>query len=171
MLDFKLNFRKHIELAQRRGMKAVLALSRVSSPTFGLPHAFTRQLFQTVVVPRMEYALPVWYRPVSSNNDTRRTGTVWVANALGKVQRQACKLITGALRTTATDTLDFHANILPVHIRLNRTAYNAQLDSSPFPRPIPSTGLHGAATSSPDSTDPRSTTSSTHSPSSSGHSR
>jgi hypothetical protein len=36
-----------------------------------------------------------------------------------KVQRQACKMITGALRTTATDTLGFHAHILPAHIRLN----------------------------------------------------
>ncbi|KAJ7118683.1 hypothetical protein C8R43DRAFT_818661, partial [Mycena crocata] len=64
VLDFKLNFREHVELAQSRGTKAVLALSRISSPTFGLPHAYTRQLFQTIVIPRMEYALPVWYRPI-----------------------------------------------------------------------------------------------------------
>ncbi|KAJ7620887.1 hypothetical protein DFH06DRAFT_927830, partial [Mycena polygramma] len=83
------------------------------SYSFGLPHAYTRQLFQTVVIPRMEYALPVWYNPVSANTDARRTGRVWIANALGKVQRQAAKLITGALRTTATDTLNFHANLLP----------------------------------------------------------
>ncbi|KAK7007234.1 hypothetical protein R3P38DRAFT_3212925 [Favolaschia claudopus] len=116
MLDFKLSFRSHVELAQSRGTKATLALSRISTPTFGLPHSYMRQLFQTVVVPRMEYGLP----------------------ALGKVQRQACKLITGALRTTATDTLDFHANVLPVHIRLNRSAYNAatRLASLPSSNPI-----------------------------------
>jgi hypothetical protein len=111
ILDNKLSFRNHVELVQCRGTKAALALSRISSPTFGLPHSYVRQLFQTVVVPRMEYALPVWYKPVSSNEDARRTGTVWVAKALGKVQRLATRLITGALRTTATDTLDFHANI------------------------------------------------------------
>ncbi|KAJ6512795.1 hypothetical protein C8R45DRAFT_774048, partial [Mycena sanguinolenta] len=64
LLDHKLSFRNHVELAQRRGTKAILSLSRISTPTFGLPHAYTRQLFQTIVVPRMEYALPVWYRPV-----------------------------------------------------------------------------------------------------------
>ncbi|KAK7006698.1 hypothetical protein R3P38DRAFT_3214056 [Favolaschia claudopus] len=73
----------------------------------------------------MEYGLPVWYKPVVEREGTRRAGTVWVAKALGKVQRQACKLITGALRTTATDVLDLHANLLPVHTRLNRSAYNA----------------------------------------------
>jgi ribonuclease HI len=122
ILDNKLSFRNHVELAQKRG---TIALSRIAAPTFGLPHSHVRQLFQTVVVPRMEYALPVWYKPASSNEDARRTGTVWIAKALDKVQRMATRLITGALRTTATDTLDFHANLLPVHVRLNRSAFNA----------------------------------------------
>ncbi|KAJ6478967.1 hypothetical protein C8R45DRAFT_753030, partial [Mycena sanguinolenta] len=65
MLDHKLTFRSHAELVQSRGTKAVLALSRISSPTFGILHAYTHQLFQTIIVPRMEYALPVWYRPVT----------------------------------------------------------------------------------------------------------
>ncbi|KAJ7182753.1 hypothetical protein C8R43DRAFT_827248, partial [Mycena crocata] len=65
-------------------------------------------------------------------------GTVWVAKALGKVQRLVCKVITGALRTTATDLLDLHANILPVHIRLNRTTFNAaaRLCSLPPSHPL-----------------------------------
>ncbi|KAJ7608098.1 hypothetical protein DFH06DRAFT_911551, partial [Mycena polygramma] len=92
--------------AQSRGTKAVLALSRISSPTFGLPHAYTRQHFQTVVIPRMEYALPVWYKPVSANTDARRKGKVWTANALGKVQRQVAKMITGAPRTTASSSVE-----------------------------------------------------------------
>jgi hypothetical protein len=112
LLDHKLTFRNHVELAQRRGIKAVLALTCISSPTFGLPYAYTRQLFQSIVVPRMEYALLVWYCPVTMRVDTRRAGAVWVAKALGKVQRQACKLITGALHTSATDTLDFHTRVL-----------------------------------------------------------
>ncbi|KAJ6507033.1 hypothetical protein C8R45DRAFT_816926, partial [Mycena sanguinolenta] len=51
ILDFKLNFRQHVELAQKRGTKAALALSRIASPSFGLPHSHVRQLFLTVVVP------------------------------------------------------------------------------------------------------------------------
>jgi ribonuclease HI len=138
ILDHKLSFRNHVELAQRRGTKAVLALSRISSPTFGLPHSYTRQLFQTVVVPRMEYALPVWYRPVMEREHARRGGTVWIAKVLGKVQRQACKLITGSLRTTATDTQNYHANIAPIHLRLNRSVYNAtaRLAALPASNPI-----------------------------------
>ncbi|KAJ7314473.1 hypothetical protein DFH08DRAFT_1041707 [Mycena albidolilacea] len=54
----------HTDRTQSRGTKATLALSRISFLTFRLPHSYVRQLFLTVVVPRMEYALMVWYRPV-----------------------------------------------------------------------------------------------------------
>ncbi|KAF7354484.1 putative RNA-directed DNA polymerase from transposon X-element [Mycena venus] len=37
ILDYKLSFRNHVELAQKRGTKAALALSRIASPSFGLP--------------------------------------------------------------------------------------------------------------------------------------
>ncbi|KAF7372264.1 hypothetical protein MVEN_00086000 [Mycena venus] len=115
----------------------------IATPTFGLPHPYIRQLFLTIVVPRMEYALPVWYRPVTEREGVRRKGTVWVARTLGKVQRQACKLITGALRTTATDTLDFHAHLLPTHIRLNRSVFNAatRLATLPASNPVRRTFL------------------------------
>jgi hypothetical protein len=138
ILNHRLSFRNHVELAQRRGTKAVLALSRISSPTFGLPHSYTHQLFQTVVVPRMEYALPVWYRPVTAQEHARRSGTVWVAKVLGKVQQQACKLITGSLRTTASDTQNYHANIAPIHLRLNCSVYNAtaRLAALPASNPV-----------------------------------
>jgi hypothetical protein len=36
-------------------------------------------------------------------------------------------MITEALHITATNTLDFHANLLPVHIRLNHWAFNAAM--------------------------------------------
>ncbi|KAJ7198900.1 hypothetical protein B0H12DRAFT_1000638, partial [Mycena haematopus] len=64
----------------------------------------------------MEYALLGWYKPISPNSDAHRSGSVWIAKALGKEQRQDCKLITEALCTAATDTLDLYANIIPVHI-------------------------------------------------------
>ncbi|KAF7354992.1 hypothetical protein MSAN_01414700 [Mycena sanguinolenta] len=133
MLYNKLSFRKHVELAQKRSTKAVLALSRIAA----LPTHICGD-YSSLAVPRMDYALPVWYMSVSSNEHTRRAGTVWIAKTIGKVQRHAARLIIGALRTTATDVLDFHANLLPVHIRLNRSAFNAgvRLASLPLSNPI-----------------------------------
>jgi hypothetical protein len=104
----------HLPQSYRASTEAVLALSRISSPSFGLPHSYVRRLFLTVVIPRMEYALPVWNRPVSTREGARHKGKVWwVAKALWKVQRQACKMITGALRTTGTPDLHAVTRYLP----------------------------------------------------------
>ncbi|KAK7002023.1 hypothetical protein R3P38DRAFT_3215776 [Favolaschia claudopus] len=119
----------------------------------------------------MEYGLPVWYKPVVEREGSRRAGAVWVAKALGNVQRQACKLITGALRTTATDVLDFHANLLPVHIRLNRSAYNAALVLRLSPPPTLSDVPSYAVAAPLASTAPHYIISSTRSPSSDPTSR
>jgi hypothetical protein len=48
VLDKKLTFRNHVELAQRRGTKAVLA--HISSPSFGLPHLRPAVVFPYSVV-------------------------------------------------------------------------------------------------------------------------
>jgi ribonuclease HI len=139
VLDHKLSFRSRVELVQSRGTKVMLPLSCISSPTFGLPHSYVRQLFQTVVVLQMEYGLPVRYNPVSSNKDTQHKGTVWVAKALGKVQCLAARVITSVLHTTATNTLNMHTNILPIHIRLNPSVFNAGVRLATLP---PSHLLH-----------------------------
>jgi hypothetical protein len=63
---------------------------------------------------------------------------VWIAKVLGKVKRHAARLITRGLRTMVTDMLDYHANLLPVHICLNCSAFNtgAHLASLPPSNPI-----------------------------------
>jgi ribonuclease HI len=78
---------------------------------------------------------------VTEREHARRSGTVWIARALGKVQRQACKLITGSLRTTASDTQNYHANIAPIHLRLNRSVYNATARFAALPASNPIRGI------------------------------
>ncbi len=102
-----------------------MAVARLSKTTFGLPHKYIRQLYKSVVQPKMEYALPVWYEPVRMGEEGRRKGSVGVMRKLGKVQRLAARIITGGFRTTATDVLDFHAGLPPIDLHLNRIALNA----------------------------------------------
>ena len=47
---------------------------------------------------------------------TRTYGSVGLIRKLARVHRQACILITGAMRTTATDVLEAHLNLPPFHI-------------------------------------------------------
>ena len=77
-----------------------------------------------MVLPNLEYALPVWYTPIHEDPNTRRqTGSIGHTNIMDKIQRLGCKLITGAYRSTATDVLELHAWIPPIQIRLDDICY------------------------------------------------
>ncbi|KAK6981398.1 hypothetical protein R3P38DRAFT_3234154 [Favolaschia claudopus] len=114
MLDFKLSFRQHVELAQARGTKATLALSRIATPNLRPPPLLHAPTLSECCGPADGIRLAgVGTNRLLNAEETRRAGTV-------------------------TDVLDFHAHLLPVHILLNRSAYNAaaRLASLPSSNPI-----------------------------------
>lgn len=139
VVDRWLRWREHVEAAVAKGTAAMLAVGRLSRPTFGLPHQYARQLFVSIVCPKMEYGLPVWYTPVQRKAGAKRaTGSVGIARRVGRVQRLAALTITGAFRTTATVFLDYHAGLLPVELRLNQAVHRAtaRLASLPADHPL-----------------------------------
>jgi ribonuclease HI len=136
IMDRQLRWKEQVEQAIKKGTKAVMAINRLTRPTFGLPHQFVRQLYRSVVVPKMEYGLCVWYSPVYSTGAKRRKGSVGFLTRLGKVQNLACRLITGAFRTfrtTPVDALNYLAHIPPVALRLNHASFNAAAHLASLP--------------------------------------
>jgi ribonuclease HI len=134
VLDQCLRWKEQADAAIATGTTTLLAVSRLTRPTFGMPHRHIRKLFRSVVILRMEYGLEVWYEPVRpSNNSKCKEGSVGLACRLGKVQRLAGRLITGAFKTTATDTLDYHAFLPPIHLRLNRMVHDATVRLATLP--------------------------------------
>ncbi|KAK0477579.1 hypothetical protein IW261DRAFT_1286741, partial [Armillaria novae-zelandiae] len=79
-------------------------------------------LFTGLVIPWMEYALPVWFNLIV-DGPKRRKGSVGLATRLAKLQRIACKIAARGLRTMVTDALNYHAHILPTQLWLNLVAY------------------------------------------------
>ena len=140
-IDKELRWHAQAATAAKKGTDLLLAINRLTRPSFGLPAAQVSRLFVSMVVPKVEYALPVWYTPVSTNIRTgRKTGSVGHTTQLAKVQRLGCKLITGAFRSTATDVLELHAHIPPIQLRLEDTCYWELLCFSSLPQSHP---LHG----------------------------
>ncbi|KAJ7687148.1 hypothetical protein B0H17DRAFT_1203812 [Mycena rosella] len=66
-----------------------MAINRLTRPTFGLPHKFVRQLYRSVVIPKMEYGLCVWYSPIVSNGTKHRKGSVGFLMQLGLLPRRS----------------------------------------------------------------------------------
>jgi ribonuclease HI len=141
-LDKHLNWRAHVDTAAAKGMATVLAIGRLTKTSFGLPPKYVGRLFKSVALPRMEYGLVAWYEPVRIvEGERRRRGKVGFAKKLNQVQRLASTLITGALRTTSTAVLEYHAFLPPIHLHLNRAIHDATIRIACLP---PSHPLHAA---------------------------
>src|SRR6266481_1823352 len=92
------------------------------------------QLYNVVAVPKMAYVAGVWYMPVfRPEGKSRHSRSVGVTRRLTTLQRLTTTTITGALRTTATDVLELHANMLPVNLLLHQICHRAAVCLATLP--------------------------------------
>lgn len=141
ILDRRLRFHEQVEAAVAKGTAATMAIARLTRPTLGLPHKHERQLYRAVVIPKVEYAAPVWYNPIRPRDTGKgRKGSVGFARQIGRVQRLAARLICGGFRTTAADFLSYHADLLYPSKSASITQSSTRLSASPLsPHTTPST--------------------------------
>ena len=98
-----------------------------------------RQLYTSVAIPKLLYTVDVWFTPLyTTDNDETHQGSITAAKKLNKVQCITLLSMTGALRTTATDILEAHANLLPLDLRIQNLCHQAAicLSSHPTSHPI-----------------------------------
>jgi len=119
LIDPELRWKAQTMRAIEKATKWVLLFKRLTKPSTGVRLKLMRQLYLAVGVPKMTYALDVWYTPPHKGiGKKRNSGSVTALRQMSKIQRIATIAITGALRSTATDTLDAHANIPPTAVML-----------------------------------------------------
>lgn len=114
----------------------VCRLARMSK---GISMKLMRRLYIAVVIPRMTYAADVWFTPpyFPSPTSNRRQGSVRIQDKLRSVQRQALITISGAMRTTAGDSLEAHTNILPIHLLFLKICHRAAIRIATHPKTHP----------------------------------
>jgi len=139
IVDQELRWNHQVDNAIARGTAYVTQLRRLTKATKGLPMRLTRQLYQAIAIPKMLYAANIWFKPIyQHDSNTRQRGSIGIAKKLTSVQRSAAIAITGAMRTTATDILEAHANLLPVPLLLQITCHRAivRLTTHPSTHPL-----------------------------------
>lgn len=139
IVDHELRWKEHIDYAIVKGTSYVLQLRRLSSTSTGLPMRLIRQLYQAVAIPKMLYTADVWFLPAfREGSDIAQRGSIGIAKRMSTVQRMAAIAITGAMRTTATDILEAHANLLPIPLLLQNTCHRAiiRLATHPDTHPL-----------------------------------
>lgn len=121
LINKKLSWSPHHSLVQSRAVSWTNLFRRLVRKNKGLSYSSARLIYNAVAVARINYACDVWYNPrkLQDEDDTAR-GSKTITRKLTSIQRQATIAITGALRSTAADTLEVHAGVLPVRTRLSK---------------------------------------------------
>jgi ribonuclease HI len=142
VLDAELNWSEQIAIAMKKGQTWVSQFYRLSKVSGGAASRIMRRFFQAIAIPRMLYAAEVWLTPTRSTRNAQgvkeRNVSAAVITKLASIQRQAARMITGAMRTTATDVTDFHANLLPMHLYVDKLRHRAatRLGTLPVDHPL-----------------------------------
>ena len=110
----------------------------LSKSASGISTSGTKQLYNTVAIPRITYGAEVWFMPLhqpAGAKNMRRS--VSIMTKLRSVQWKVAKAITGGLSTTVGDILDVHSFIPPIDLLFNKLLFHAALRLCSLPKSHP----------------------------------
>ncbi|KAF9017483.1 hypothetical protein BDZ89DRAFT_919972, partial [Hymenopellis radicata] len=118
LIDAGLRWKEQGAEVVRKGSDWVVAFRRVATVTKGMKMKFVRRAYLGMAIPHMLYGADVFLTPKRYTPKLRkdRRSTHPIIRQLESIHRQAAIIITGAMRTTAGDILNVHANMLPMDL-------------------------------------------------------
>lgn len=137
ILDQELKFKQHTDYAVAKAMTWLTQTKRIAKAANGIRGEYSRQLYNGACVPRMMYGASIWLTPITRAEGQRSRGSVGAATKLGRAQRMAALHITGAMKTSATDVLVAHADLLPMDLLIDRWCYREALRIATLPTSHP----------------------------------
>ena len=145
ILDAGLRWKEQATASIARGQSWLNKFRRLSKISRGAASPAIRRLYEAIAVPQILYGAELYLTPQRKStwmeNGQRKTGrreSQWIVAQLRSLQRQAAILITGGMRSTAADTLDHHANLMPMEARIKLVRHRAasRLGSLPPTHPL-----------------------------------
>jgi ribonuclease HI len=142
-LDQHLNWKEQEAHATKKGAIWAAQIRRVVRPDWGLTPKFARRMYISVALPRILYAVDIWAPPTSkpeqaAKSDTNRRFT----KRLSTIQRAGTLAVVGGLRTSPTDVLCTHADILPAHLELEKVYHRVAARMATLPHSHPITKMY-----------------------------
>ena len=107
VLDRKLSWKRNTEERVRKATTALYTCKKAIGARWGLTPNITRWLYTAVVRPILLYGVLVWWPALDK---------VTYVKVLQRVQRSAALAISGALRTTSTETLEVLLMLMPLQL-------------------------------------------------------
>lgn len=112
-LDNKLSMSSHITKSCNKAIRSLWQTKNMVDGIWGLNPKKVHWIYMQIIVPRITYGSIVTWKSVELKN---------IQDKLSSVQRTAMLLITGAMRTTATASLNAILNLQPLHIVIKTRA-------------------------------------------------
>ena len=126
---------------QKKGTKWAAQIRRVVRPRWGLSPKNARRLYTSVALPRILYGVDIWAPPSRRKEGDKLGGNGLAINKLATVQRTGALAIVRGLRTSPSDSLCAHANILPIHLEIDKICRRAALRLATLPEHHPLTKI------------------------------
>ena len=83
-------------------------------------------MYISVALPRILYAADIWASPTYiMKREVKPIANKRFTMRLSSIQRAGTLAVVGGLRTSPTDALCAHADILPAHLELDKTCHRA----------------------------------------------
>jgi hypothetical protein len=135
VVDNKLNWKGQCAASLAKGQDWLIQFSRLAKTAHGIRAKFIQQLYLSIAIPRMLYAADVFLTPQQNAGKSRSSSpnNRAVVNKLNSIQRRAAIMITGAMRTTATDILEVMANLIPFRLLVDKVRHRAALRLAKLP--------------------------------------
>jgi hypothetical protein len=124
-LDRQLNMKEHVTKMANKATWATIALRNIK----GVRPAQMRQLYQSCVVPIMDYAASTWYGPGRKGNTT-------LVKPFEKVQRLGARCILRAWKNVSLPVLEAEAHLEHAELRLEKKVAKDALKALTLPRDL-----------------------------------
>jgi Reverse transcriptase (RNA-dependent DNA polymerase)/Endonuclease-reverse transcriptase len=113
-IDENLNWDHHLNEAKKKGMKTLLATSRMVGKSYGLSPYLTYWVYNSICVPRMLYSCFAWWR---DGNHSR-------SEVLEPVRTLALRLTSGAMRSTPISVMESILRAPKIHDKARQNSLN-----------------------------------------------
>ena len=134
LIDRELRWTEQSMQMVAKGQTWAAQIQRIAKTKTGVPPSLVRRLYIAVAVPRIFYAADICVVAGSRKN---LIGSAKLNTRLKTIQCKAAIAITGALRSTASDVLDVHANLLPIPLLIQKVRARAALRLATLPESHP----------------------------------
>ena len=138
MLDQHLNLAPQVAQACGKGSKWSSQIRRLAKPTWGLSSRRARKLYVSVALPWILYGVDIWCTPMHGKTAKgKKKGSVNTIKKLTTVQRAGSLAVTGGFETSPTDSLEAHAALLPIELRVKKACFNTITRMATLPHEHP----------------------------------